>query len=103
MVRLRKAKFLGVFLLSIFFLSFFLPEFNFAQQVRQEEKEEKIQAKDVQEKIIPSPQNIKEQTGIYVFVAWMWIAIVVLIFILRLKIKEVDRLHKLRFLSVKKK
>ncbi len=93
-MRLRKAKFLGVFLLSIFFLSFFLPEFDFAQQVRQEEQEEKI---------IPSPQNIKEQTGIYVFVAWMWIAIVVLIYILRLKIKEVDRLHKLRFLSVKKK
>ncbi len=93
-MRLRKTKFLGVFLLSIFFLSFFLPEFDFAQQVRQEEQEEKI---------IPSPQNIKEQTGIYVFVVWMWISIVVLIYILRLKIKEVDRLHKLRFLSVKKK
>ena len=102
-MRLGKAKFLGVFLLSIFFVSFFLPEFDFAQQVRQGEHEKKIQAKDVQEKIVPSPQNIKEQISIYVFVAWMWIAIVVLIYILRLKIKEVDRLHKLRFLSVKKK
>jgi len=102
-MRLRKKRFMGMFLVVIFFLSFFILEYNFAQQVRQEEQEEKIQAKDVQEKIIPSPQNIKEQTGIYVFVAWMWIAIVVLIYILRLKIKEVDRLHKLRFLSVKKK
>lgn len=102
-MRLRKAKFPGVFLLSIFFLSFFLPELDFAQQVAQEVQEEIIQAKDVQQKIIPSPQNIKEQTGIYVFLAWMWIAIVVLIYILRLKIREVDRLHKLRFLSVKKK
>ncbi len=92
-----------MFLLVIFFLSFFILEYNFAQQVTQEEQDKKAQAKDDQEKIIPSPRNIKEQTGIYVFVAWMWIAIVVLIFILRLKIKEVDRLHKLRFLSVKKK
>jgi hypothetical protein len=69
-------------------------EFNFAQQVQQEEQEEKI---------IPSPQNIKESTGIYVFAAWMWIAIFVLIYILRLKIREVDRLLQIRFLSAKKK
>jgi len=102
-MRLREKKFLGMFLLVIFFLSFFILEFNFAQQVRQEEQEEKIQVKSNQEKIIPSPQNIKESTGIYVYVAWMWIAIFVLIYILRLKIKEVDRLYKLRFFSVKKK
>lgn len=102
-MRLRGKKFLGLFLLVIFFLSFFILEFNFAQQVTQEEQEEIIQAKEDQEKIIPSPQNIKESTGIYVFVAWMWIAIFVLIYILRLKIKEVDRLLKLMFLSTKKK
>jgi hypothetical protein len=100
---LGRKKFLGMFLLVIFFLSFFILEFNFAQQVTQEEQEEIIQAKEGQEKIIPSPQNIKESTGIYVFVAWMWISIFVLIYILRLKIREVDRLLKLRFLSAKKK
>ena len=94
---------MGMFLLAMLFLSFFILEFNFAQQVTQEEQEEIIQAKHDQEKIIPSPQNIKESTSIYVFVAWMWIAIFVLIYILRLKIKEVDRLLKLRFLSAKKK
>jgi hypothetical protein len=93
-MRLRRKKLLGMFLLVSFFLSFFILEFNFAQEVTQEEKEEKI---------IPSPQNIKESIGIYVFVAWMWIAIFVLIYILRLKIREVDRLLKLRFLSAKKK
>lgn len=101
-MRLSIKRFLGTFLLAVLFLSFFIPEFNFAQQVRQEEQEEKIQVKDDQEKIIPSPQNIKESTGIYVFVAWMWIAIFVLIYILRLKIREVDRLLKIRFLSSKK-
>lgn len=93
---------MGLFLLMIFFLSFFILEYNFAQEVTQEEQEEKVQVKADQEKIIPSPQNIKESTGIYVFVAWMWIAIVVLIYILRLKIREADRLHKLWFLSAKK-
>ena len=92
-----------MFLLVVLSLSFFILEFNFAQQVRQEEQEEKIQVKDDQEKVIPSPQNIKESTGIYVFAAWMWIAIFVLIYILRLKIREVDRLFKIRFLSTKKK
>ena len=100
---LRKKRFLGMFLLMVFFHSFFVLELALAQQVRQEEQEEKIQVNDDQEKIIPSPQNIKESTGIYVFVAWMWIAIFVLIYILRLKIREVDRLLKIRFLSVKKK
>jgi Na+/H+ antiporter NhaC len=93
-MKLRKTRFLGVFLLVVFFLSFFILEFSFAQQAAQEEQEEKI---------IPSPQNIKESTGIYVFVAWMWIAIFVLIYILRLKIREVDRLLQIRFLSAKKK
>jgi hypothetical protein len=102
-MRLRGKKLLGIFLLVSFFLSFLILEFNFAQQVTKEEQEEIIQTKENQEKIIPSPQNIKESTGIYVFVAWMWIAIFVLIYILRLKIKEVDRLLKLRFLSAKKK
>ena len=100
---LRKKKFLGLFLLIAFFHSFLIPEFGFAQQVMQEEQKEKIQVKNNQEKIIPSPRNIKESTGIYVYVAWMWIAIFVLVYVLRLKIKEVDRLYKLRFLSVKKK
>ena len=100
---LGKKRLLGVFLLAVLFLSFFMLGFNFAQQATQSGQEEKTQVSDAQEKIIPSPQNIKESTGIYVFVAWMWLAILVLIYILQLKIKEVDRLLNLRFFPTKKK
>ncbi len=102
-MRLRRKEFPGIFLLIVFFLSFFILEFNFAQQVTPKKQNEKIQVENNQEKIIPSPENIKESTGIYVFLAWMWIAIFVLIYILRLKIKEVDRLYRLRFFSLNKK
>jgi hypothetical protein len=60
------------------------------------------QEKDEPEKIIGAPQDIKQNTGILVFVAWMWISVFVLIYFLRLKIKEADRLYRLRFFSAKK-
>lgn len=65
------------------------------QTVTPEEKEEP-------EKIIGAPQDIKQRTGILVFVIWMWISVFVLIYFLRLKIKEADRLYRFRFYSVKK-
>ena len=93
----------ALFLMVFFLLSFFVLKVDFAQQVVQEEQNKLPQAEEDAEKIVPSPANIKESTGIYIFLAWMWIAIFVLIYILRLKIKEVDRLNNLRFLSVEKK
>ncbi len=54
------------------------------------------------EKIAAGPQDIKQKTGIYVFVAWMWVSVFVLIYFLRLKVKEADRLYRLRFFSSKK-
>lgn len=51
------------------------------------------------ETIVPSPKDIKQATAIYVFVGWMWLSIGALIFFLRQKIKEVDRLHSLKFFS----
>jgi hypothetical protein len=101
-VTLRKKRFLGIFLLVVFFVIFLLGGLSFAQEAAQKVQEEKTQVKENQQRIVPSPKNIKESTGIYVFLAWMWIAIAVLIYILRLKIREVDRLHELRFLSAKK-
>lgn len=53
----------------------------------------------VPEKIIAGPQTIKERTAILVFLGWMWVSIGVLIYLLRLKIKEVDRLHRARYFS----
>jgi hypothetical protein len=83
---------------------------GFCQQVRSEEqrpteekKEAAPQTETEEEKLIPSPKNIKEGTAIYVFLGWMWLSIFVLIYILRLKIKEVDRLFRLKFFSTKKK
>lgn len=73
------------------------------QQVTQEKKESAPQAEVEEERIIPSPKNIKEGIAIYVFIGWMWLAIFVLIYILSLKIKEVDRLNRLKFFPAKKK
>jgi hypothetical protein len=99
----KKKKFVALFVLVVSFHSFFLLKSDFAQQVAQKEKTEMTQEEESQEKIIPGPQNIKESTGIYVFVAWMWLAIFVLIYILKLKVKEVDRLFEIQFISEKKK
>lgn len=75
----------------------------FAQQALPSAKSQQPQVKAEPEKIIPSPQNIKESTAIVVFLVWMWISIAVLIYFLRLKIKEVDRLYTSRFFSPDKK
>jgi hypothetical protein len=57
------------------------------------------QSKEGSGNVTDSPQNIKEETGIFVFVGWMWLSIIVLIFFLRLKIREADRLFHLNFFS----
>ena len=99
----KMKRLLAFFLLIFLLFSFFLLKLNFAQEVMEEEQNKITQAEENAEKIVPSPKDIKESTGIYVFVAWMWIAIIVLIYILRLKIKEVDRLFYIHFFSTKKK
>jgi hypothetical protein len=89
-----------VLLVFIFFLlASFGPVLSSAQQVVEETPTDTAQAKKESEKIIASPQNIKEKTGILVFVAWIWLSIFVLIFFLRLKIREADRLFRLKFFS----
>jgi hypothetical protein len=97
-----KKKWIALFLLIVFLHSFALLKIDFAQQVVQEDKTGTDQ-EEVSERIVPGPQGIKESTSMYVFIAWMWLAILVLVYFLRLKIKEVDRLLEIRFLSDKKK
>jgi len=97
-----KKKWITLFLLIVFLHSFVLLKIDFAQQVVQEEKTGTNQ-EEIPEKIVPGPQGIKESTGMYVFIAWVWLAILVMVYFLRLKIKEVDRLLEIRFLSEKKK
>lgn len=72
---------------------------SLAQQKAEGTRMDTAQAKEESEKIIASPQNIKEETGILVFLCWMWLSILVLVFFLRLKIREVDRLFRLKFFS----
>jgi len=74
-----------------------------AKQTVQQQEEQKVQAEARPEKIIPGPQNIKESTAIYVFLGWLWISIGVLIYVLRLKIKEADRLHAIKFFTPDRK
>jgi len=96
-----KKKCMALFLLIVLLHSFVLLKIDFAQQAEQEKTE--TTQEEVSEKIVPGPQGIKESTGIYVFITWVWLAILVLVYFLRLKIKEVDRLLEIRFLSEKKK
>ena len=57
---------------------------------------------EVSEKIVPGPQDIKEAAGIVVFLAWIWLSVLVLTYFLVQKIKEADRLHRLKFFPPKK-
>ncbi|MEW5900116.1 MAG: hypothetical protein AB1715_01495 [Acidobacteriota bacterium] len=74
-----------------------------AQTASFQVKSQEAQAQAQPEKIIGAPRNIKERTGIYVFLGWMWAAIGALIYFLRLKITEVDRLYASRFFAPDKK
>ncbi len=100
---MKKRKWIVLCVLVVALHSFVLLKSDFAQQVAQKEKTEMTKEHESQAKIVSGPKDIKESTGIYVFVSWMWLAIAVLISILVLKIKEVDRLLEIRYLSGKKK
>ena len=100
----RKGRFFALLLLIVFCFACFALKYDYAQKSTPQAKDQATQAEKEKEpeKIIPSPRNIKESTAIYVFLAWLWVGIFVLIYILRLKIKEVDRLHKIKFFSAKR-
>jgi hypothetical protein len=99
--RKRIALVLATFLF-FFFLAWIGSSYGAGQQEADQILPVEQQEENVPEKIVGAPQDAKQKTGIWVFVAWMWISVLVLIFFLRLKIKEVDRLYRLRFFSAKK-
>lgn len=74
-----------------------------AIQGMEQTQETQTEENTIQEAIVPAPKDIKETIAIYVFLGWMWLSIFVLIYILRQKIKEVDRIHNLKFFSSSKK
>ena len=76
--------------------------FVLAQEAVQEVKNQEGQVEEGKT-ITPSPKDIKERIAIYVFVGWLWLSIIVLIFILRAKVREADRLNRIKFFSNQKK
>jgi len=95
----RERKVWAVFIFILSFLVFSSVMFSSGQQVSPEKQSQQIQAQPNPEKIVSSPRNIKERTGIYVFIGWIWASIFVLIYILRHKIKESDRIYQYKFFS----
>ncbi|MFP4082389.1 MAG: hypothetical protein ACLFVG_06485 [Candidatus Aminicenantes bacterium] len=94
-MKMRLVSVLFVVLLVVFLGAGYSP----VQQVSAKNQEQKMQTEEPEEKVVVSPQDIKEETGVYVFLGWLWLSIFVLIYFLRLKIKEVDRLHHLKFFN----
>ncbi len=94
---------LTLFVLLFLLAASFGPLWSYDQQVFEQKETGSNQIKEEAEKIIGSPQNIKEKTAIFVFVVWMWLSVIVLVSFLRLKIKEADRLYRLKFFSDDKK
>ena len=88
----------AIFLLAfVFFLG--QAEFIAGREAPSLQQSQGDRVEDENETIVPGPSGIKQATAIYVFLGWIWLSIGVLIFLLRLKIKEVDRLHRLGVFS----
>lgn len=85
-------------LAGVICLNFFICASGWAQQPDPGAKPQTV-TEDAQEEIKPAPKDIKEAVGIYVFLGWIWISIFVLVFILRQKIRETDRIYRLKYFS----
>lgn len=85
-------KIILIFLVLIFLFIILNPSPQILEEKTQHSKELK-----------PAPKNIKESAALYVYIFWMWLIIFVLIYILILKIKEADRVHKMRLEESDKK
>jgi hypothetical protein len=99
---MKRTSFLWVTFLFLLLLAWIGTPYCPAQQDAEQTVTSDPQEKQEPEKIIGATPDIKQKTGIWVFVAWMWVSILVLIYFLRLKIIEADRLYRLRFYSAKK-
>ena len=97
-VRMPRYIFVLVILAGMILLSLLPSTSLWAQQPEPSEKPQ-TEKEEIQEVIVPAPKDIKEAIGIYVFIGWMWLSIFVLIYVLRQKIKEVDRIYRLKFFS----
>jgi len=85
-----KSVFVKILVLILIFsmISILNPVPQFAQNNKNNTKNQEIKA---------SPKNIRESTTFYVYILWIWLVILILIYILVLKIKEVDRIYRMKF------
>jgi hypothetical protein len=97
-VKTHTNKVLLSLLLGVLLLGLFSEDFGWAQEIEQIQKAQ-TEENAAEELIVPAPKDIKEAIAIYVFLGWMWLSIFVLVYILRQKIKELDRIYKLKFFS----
>lgn len=94
----KRRKIQALVLIAACIFSFLLLTVNsFTQQVLKERQDE-----PKEERVVPSPRDIKERTAIYVFIVWIWLAIIVLVYFLRLKVREADRLFRLKYFTKEK-
>jgi hypothetical protein len=97
-VKMPRQKIFLFILAGMICLSLFFCTSGWAQQPEPSAGSQTV-TEETQEEIIPAPKDIKEAVGIYVFLGWIWISIFVLVYILRQKIKETDRIYRLKFFS----
>ena len=57
----------------------------------------KVKAPPAPEIIHPAFADLKEKTAVLVFLVWLWIIVGILVWLLRMKIREADRVHALKF------
>ena len=62
----------------------------------------KVKAPPTPETIHPAFADLKEKTAVLVFLAWLWLIVGILVWLLRMKIREADRVHALRFYPASK-
>ena len=84
-------------LVLILTLAVVLPAFLSAQNPAPAKTAAKVKAPPVPEIIHPAYASLKEKTAVLVFLAWLWLIVGILVWLLRMKIREADRVHGLKF------
>jgi hypothetical protein len=97
-VKMSHQKILRFILSGMILLNVFLCFSGLAQQPESSAEVQTV-TEEAHEEIKPAPKDIKEAIGIYVFLGWIWVSIFVLIYILLQKIKETDRIYRLKYFS----
>ena len=83
-------------------LAVVLPAILSAQSPAPANSAPKVKAPPTPETIHPAFADLKEKTAVLVFLAWLWLIVGILVWLLRMKIREADRVHALKFYPASK-